>query len=509
MTPPDSPRVGPSDSRWESLSDSRRERLPDSLRDAELSPLWRAVHERLSSGRTVRVVRVGPLDEAQRSRLADLLGRTRLPGEYERITLAELDAALLEVCGRDSRAVVAELVGPLDDQAARRKRHTDEVTELWRWLAEHEVVAARPELAEWAAQVRRNGLVDGSVSRTRELLGDALRVLAGLPEGGLPENGLPEGGLSGAGLPEGGLPEGGIPLPVLAERELRDPHALDGDTRAAGLVLRALAVLHGVPVPEYAEQRRELWERAGVAEDELSGTVLVSGPVLGGQGTAARLLRVGREDGQAVALTPAQLRDGDRESGVQGGGIVPAEGVTEVYVVENPAVLTLALRRFGSRCPPMVCVSGWPNSAAILLLRELAAHGVIPRYHGDFDGEGLRITAHLVERVGARPWRMFAADYLAALAGSDNAGSNEAGSDGAGSDGAGSDGAGSDGAASSGGESRRGGPATGSVPDTPWDPELAATVREHGVAVPEERVAEALLEELARAAVSLPPSPMG
>ncbi|SDJ88379.1 TIGR02679 family protein [Actinopolyspora mzabensis] len=490
MSLPDSPRTGP--------PDSPRERLPDSLRDAELTPLWRAVHERLSSGRTVRGVRVGPLDEAQRSRLADLLGRTRLPGEYERIALAELDAALREVCGRDSRAVVAELVGPLDDQAARRKRHTDEVTELWRWLAEHEVVAARPELAEWVAQVRRGGLVDGSVSRTRELLGDALRVLAGLPEGGLPESGL-----SGAGLP----------LPVLAERELRDPHALDADTRMAGLVLRALAVLHGVPVPEYAEQRRELWERAGVAEDELSATVLVAGPLLGGHGTAARMLRVGREDGCAVALTLAQLRAGDQGGGFHGGGaqdggIVPAEGVTEVYVVENPAVLTLALRRFGSCCPPMVCVSGWPNSAAILLLRELAAHGVLARYHGDFDGEGLRIIGHLVERVGVRPWRMTAADYLAALAGSGRADSEGAGSDGAGSDGAGSEGAASDGTGSAAAGSRRGGPATGSVPDTPWDPELAAAVREHGVAAPEERVAETLLDELAGKAASPPSSPM-
>ncbi|GAB3546983.1 uncharacterized protein (TIGR02679 family) [Actinopolyspora lacussalsi] len=461
MSPPDSERGD--------RPDSPRESLPDSLRDAELTPLWRAVHERLSSGRTVRGVRVGPLDETQRSRLADLLGRTRLPGEYERIALAELDAVLREVCGRDSRAVVAELVGPLDDQAARRKRHTDEVTELWRWLTEHEVVAARPELAEWVAQVRRSGLVDGSVSRTRELLGDALRVLARLPEAG-------------------------IPLPVLAEGELHDPHALDADTRVAGLVLRALAVLHGLPVPEYAEQRRELWERAGVAEDELSATVLVAGPVLGGQGTAARMLRVAAEDGCAVALTLAQLRGGAQGGGVQGGGIVPAEDVTEVYVVENPAVLTLALLRFGSRCPPMVCVSGWPNSAAILLLRELTAHGVIPRYHGDFDGEGLRITGHLVERVGVRPWRMFAADYLAAPAGSS---------------GAGSDGAGSDGTASGGAGSRRGGPATGSVPDTPWEPELAAAVREHGVAVPEERLAETLLDELAGKAASLPSSPMG
>ncbi|WP_211210297.1 TIGR02679 family protein [Actinopolyspora halophila] len=404
--------------------------LPDSLRAPELAPLWRAVHERLSSGRPVRGVRMGPLDEAQRSAPADLLGTPRRPAEYARFRLDELDVVLHEVCGRDARSVVAELVGPLDDQAARRERHTGEVAELWRWPAEHEVVAVHTALDEWVAQLRRNGLVDGSVSRTRELLEEALRVL-------------------------GQLPADGVPLPVLADRELRDPHALAGDTRVAGLVLRALAVLYGVPAPEYAEQRRELWERAGVVADELSATVLVAGPVLGGHGTAARMLRVGIEGGFAVALTLAQLRAG----GLHDDGSA-AEGVPEVYVVENPAVLGSALRRFGARRPPMACVSGWSNSAAILLLRELGTRGARLHYHGDFDGEGLRMAGHLVERVGARSWRMSAAEYLAAVGESAGSASesNETGS--------------------------RTGSAAGVVPDTLRDPVLAATVREHGWAFP-------------------------
>ncbi|MEV0302246.1 DUF2399 domain-containing protein [Streptomyces prasinus] len=36
--------------------------------------------------------------------------------------------------------------------------------------------------------------------------------------------------------------------------------------------------------------------------------------------------------------------------------------------MENPSILALAVRSFGPDCPPLVCTSGWPNSAAIHLL---------------------------------------------------------------------------------------------------------------------------------------------
>lgn len=78
-------------------------------------------------------------------------------------------------------------------------------------------------------------------------------------------------------------------------------------------------------------------------------------------------------------------------------------------MVENPSFLALALRRFGPDCPPLVCTSGKPNSAAIQLLRLLIDRGAALRYHGDFDGEGIRwpsVTLQKPERV------LEAASYL-------------------------------------------------------------------------------------------------
>jgi uncharacterized protein (TIGR02679 family) len=389
-----------------------------------LAPLWRAVHLRLSSGRAVSRVRVGPLDDGQRAALADLLGLDRLPPVHATVSLAVLDELLLASVGAGVRDVVADLVGPVDNRAERRARADAERTELWDWLAGHDVVVGQPVLGDWVSDVRRAGLVGGSVAGTRADLERALLVLANLPAPG-------------------------TPLPAFADVVLHDPHALDEGTRCAGLVLRALATIYDVEPASDAQERRALWERAGVTADELSSVVLAAGLRLTGDDVGSRILRLSADSGQACALTLGQVRS-----------MKPADAPDVVRVFENPSVLALAVARFGDRCPPVVCTSGWPNCAGVLLLRTLAAAGSMLLYHGDFDGEGLRIAAHLMVRTGAVPWRLGTGDYLAALAATPS------------------------------------GPAVGRVTDAPWDADLAAAMRRHDVAVPEERVAATLLDDV-------------
>jgi uncharacterized protein (TIGR02679 family) len=296
---------------------------------------------------------------------------------------------------------------------------------LWDWLDHHPVVAAQPVLLDWAESVRRAGLIGGSVASTREVLDRVLGVIAQLP---------------GAGEP----------LPVLAERTLHDTHALDDGTRCGTLVLRALASIYELPVPRDVSERRRLWERAGIADDELSSVVLAAGFRPTGPGVAGALLRLCSDAGQAAALTLGQIR-----ATTWSGGLPDT-----VWVFENPSVVALALRRFGTSCPPMVCTSGWPNSAGILLLRGLAAAGCELRYHGDFDGEGIRIAANVLSRTGALPWHMAASDYVAAVA------------------------------------RQPSGPEVGRVTAAPWDAHLADEMLRLGVTISEERVADALIDEL-------------
>jgi uncharacterized protein (TIGR02679 family) len=391
-----------------------------------LSPLWRAAHERLSSGRSVSRIRVGPLTEEQRIALADLLGMDRLPPERASVAVTKLDQVLAET-GESLRDVVTRLVGPIEDRAGRRAAAAAERAGLWTWLSEHPMVTAQPALLDWVEFVRRTGLIGGSVARTRTTLEQVLRVLAELPATG-------------------------VPLPVLAERTLRDSHALDDGTRCSALVLRALAAIYEAPVPSDVTQRRQLWERAGVADDELSSVVLVAGLRPAGPGLVSAILRLCADAGQVAALTLGQVRTTTWPAGLP----------EVVWVFENPSIVAMAVARFGTRCPPLVCTSGWPNSAGILLLRGLSSAGCELRYHGDFDGEGIRIAANVASRTGARPWRMSTADYLAAL------------------------------------NPDATGPTTGRVTDAPWDAELANHMREHDITVSEERVAELLMEELDR-----------
>jgi uncharacterized protein (TIGR02679 family) len=221
------------------------------------------------------------------------------------------------------------------------------------------------------------------------------------------------------------------------------------------LVLRALAVIYQAAPPTDAEQRRALWHRAGIADDELSSTVLCAGLRFDGTDVVSRVLAACADAGQAAVLTLQQLR----------GDSAPNQAPDRVWIVENPSIVALALRRFGPRCPPLVCTAGWPSGAGVLLLRTLRAAGAELRYHGDFDGEGLRIAAHIIARTGARPWRMSSADYLAAV---------------------------SD------------GPPVGQVTAVPWDADLAAHLIASGSTVSEERVAATLLDDMAAGTVGGP-----
>ncbi|AHH20231.1 TIGR02679 family protein [Nocardia nova SH22a] len=391
---------------------------------ADLMTVWRALHHRLGSGTAVTSVRIGPMNTAEREALADLLGMATLSAEICTIRVDRLDSALTEAVGMTARQVAERLVGPIENRSAARAEQAAQRRELWDWLETHPVVLAQPALVEWARAMRRAGIVGGSVDKTRDFLADALAVLRAIPAAG-------------------------VSLPVFAEQTARDPHALDNGTRLHAAVFRALAIIHDCDVPGDAVGMRGLWEMAGIADDELSSTVLVAGLWVTAPGSVLEgVLRVCVAAGSAASLTLQQIRGADRLT------VVPEV----VRVVENPSVLATALQRFGPSCPPMVCTAGWPSSAGIRLLDLLAAAGARLEYHGDFDGEGLRIAAHVIARTGAHPWRMGAADYLASVG--------------------------------------QVGPPVGRVSEAPWDSDLAAHMRHTGVSVPEERVVGILLDEL-------------
>lgn len=359
---------------------------------SELRFLWQAVWDRMSSGRPVSTVRLRGLTEPQRSALADLLGLDRLPPADFTVPLTKLG---------DVRAQVERIIGPLEDRAAAREAARLARQRFRDWITAHPVVRAEPVLKDWALTTRAD----------EETMRAALNVLSALPSDGRQ-------------------------LSVFAADVCDDTHALDEGTRLSTVVVQALAALHDEP-----PDRRARWEQAGISCDALSTTVLTAGLRPPGTDPLSASLNLMSGAGQACVVTLAQLTSYPLKLGT-------------VHVVENPSVLSTALQRFGAGCPPLVTTSGWPSSAAMMLLRQAAQ----VRYHGDFDGPGLRIAAHVLAHTNAVPWRMSTADYLAAV--------------------------------------RPGRPKPGRVTDAPWDPDLADALRQNDLTVSEEHVIDTLMSDL-------------
>lgn len=248
------------------------------------------------------------------------------------------------------------------------------------------------------------------------------------------------------------LPAPAEPLAGFAARLFGDAHALDPGSPLATLAVRAAAVLGGVTgFEDDAESRREAWASVGVLCDELSTPALALNlPALADTPTA-RLLRAARADAEPVHLSLRHLSLWPLSTD-------PALHDLAVFVCENPTIVALAARRLGARCAPLVCVNGQFATPAKTLLRQLVAAGARLRYHGDFDVGGLTIGRRVIGVHGATPWRFGVADYLAAPKGKPIA--------------------------------------ADTIPDSPWDHDLAAAMRRERRAVHEEALAESLLTDL-------------
>jgi uncharacterized protein (TIGR02679 family) len=371
-----------------------------------------------------RVGLTAATDEERRV-VIGLTGRHRSP-ETTRlsVSLGELDAGLRRGRGEGLCEVLTRLGGPLRDRPAEAAAEA-----AARDAALTTMTSARHEAEGWYERWRGELVADGTVTRLvrrgePHLLAQATSVLEAIPATG-------------------------VPLPMLAEQVTGDPKALSGGT-LAHLVLRALALREQCEPPETAEQRRALWDTAGVVVDDLASQVLVLNLRAAGDGLGEWLSQAARL-GVPLRLTLQQIT-----------ALPVVPQVPEVFVCENPAVLRQTTAQLGHRSAPLICTEGVPSLACWRLLESVAAAGARIRWRNDFDWSGLRITTSAIERLGATPWQMSAADFLAALTLGDT-------------------------------EPLRGTPA-----ESPWDPALARALSSAGRSIMEERLVPILLTDLGR-----------
>ncbi|MDQ1033030.1 hypothetical protein QF035_010612 [Streptomyces umbrinus] len=399
--------------------------------------------------------------EAERRTVIGITGRYR-PETAQRLAvpLRDLDAYLHDRYGTGLLTTLGRLNGPLRDRPAERADE-DARREQALTSARSSLLAGQAWFAAWLERIAADGTLTRLVRRgDAPLLDAAVRVLERLPgildrlPGDLDRRNPARGPGDQGRAP--GPAAGVLPLPVLAEWATGDTKALVPGAPLEQLVLRALAQRGGSSsvvsvVPRDRAGRRALWESAGAIADDLASQVLVLNIGAQGSSVVCDWLRDAADFGIPFRLTLHQLATAP---------VVPA--ARTIFVCENPAVLRAAAGEFEDTGAALVCTEGVPSAACHKLLGDAVRAGARLHWRADFDWAGLRITAGAVARHGARPWRMTAADYTAAL---------------------------------SEGEST---PLAGSPAASPWDPELACAMAESGSTVMEERLLPALLSDLTR-----------
>jgi len=433
--------------------------LPDPLRAYLgapcLAPMWAAARARLE-GNELKVSGTLTLtiDEAGADHLSGLLGAPVRRGAAGtiRLPLARLDGALRASMGaRGLLSVLAELTGgPLTNRRAQASASDAARADLLMSL-EEQLDAAGLGGAGWAGPWLAGVRATGQLTRAGATAGVAIQRAVAVLGALAAVQPLADTDLSAL--------RAGAPVPATFELgELATiccggAHGLDPGEAATALVLRALAAAYGQGVPASASGRRALWLTAGVAPDAVSGTVLLWGLRPPGHGPWAAMMGARADQGLVTHVTLQEWR------AAAAGEPWAAPGQV-VFACENPQVLQAAAR--AGVLGPLCCTSGNPATVALAALDALVTAGVIVRYHGDFDVEGVAIARRLFAR-GVQPWRFGADDYTRAVA-------------------------------TSGGQSAL--TLTGEVGSTPWDARLRTEMNACRVAVHEEALLSVLLGDL-------------
>ena len=495
--------------------------------------LRQRVRERLArggGGRLAGVVQLRDPDADERMAAMRLVGAPRRPGHSVRVDLGAVEDLLRRGVWPEGLAdAVVTLTGPvvdrLDQQASARAAWDDAEGAFAPALRVH------PSLAgwwtRWCAAGNLKRAARSELARRTSLIPD-VAVSARAGEAPAEETAATSSPASIARLLAAdaaaclvALPSAGEPLPLFARRVLGDAHGLDVSRPLGRLALSAISAILAASRSEQSVDdgaaggstavesaggdgeipgehvafddsigARELWAAVGVLLSSVASTVLclgvpgrggpspsVSEPVLVVVADAtATALGAWRAAAIPVVLTLDQVRSG---------GVAALPPGEVVHVCENPSVVEVvaseALRRraanrarpsSGQPRPVLVCTSGQPGAAVLELLRVLTGEGAGLRYHGDFDWAGLRIAATLATRHPWEPWRFGAADYVAAVRAHEEVGA--------------------------GAEEypRRMLALRGPESSSPWDPDLAESMRRHGLAIEEEEVVDQLVADL-------------
>ncbi len=411
------------------MSDVDQEKVRRLLGTEPLQPLIRKLDRRLAKKPEIQghVTLKDPPPET-REAVTALLGLP--PGRTGslRVSLTRLEQTVRDSGAADSLSAAVETVLGRRPQhpAIENRKLQAEWRSAWRVIQRPDEMST--ETMDYLRQICASGVLRratrGCIEEARVLLRSIAACMTALPR------------------------RDPQPLPIFAAEVLGDSHALDADRPIYSLLLRTIGKTNGLAVT--SQNHRRIWSAVNLIQDELSSTTLVLNLPVDGEGLLGSMLAQHAAAGQPCRLTFSQLRQHS---------LVFADPAPIIYVCENPSVLAAAASQLGKHSRPLLCIEGQPSHASAKLLTICRNANVQLEYHGDFDRPGLQITAQILHRFGAQPWRMSKLDYLRHV-------------------------------------SRSRLTFEGAVPSTHWEPGLADTIGHHQKKLLEETVIDDLLKDL-------------
>lgn len=351
----------------------------------------------------------------ERRELASFLGKAPFQGETLKVRLRDVDATLRRsgfactlpdvlrefrpeqplITRKEQRTIHATHQTDFREALQSILAHVDEDTQAYLWLTQGQ------HGIEWLYARNKNSSQDEQEQQL-SVIQSLVHALNALPSLDKPER-----------------------LALFAQRISGDPHALDTNTSAGRLFLLALSDLtktskaayqdeqdEDIPLPSQDRiQELRLYAGVGIRVDTISSYVAVFHlfEAIDHQGRTDALAYAGRN---RVLLLPLRQI-------VAWQAIVPAQHA--LYVCENPQVFEeiVEQQRGEGTLPTVICTSGWPSVAALLLLDVLLAQSTdnVLYYSGDFDIKGLQIAAYLIARYPGHChlWRFDSDAYAVAL----------------------------------------------------------------------------------------------
>jgi uncharacterized protein (TIGR02679 family) len=336
--------------------------------DADLTPLWQAIHDRLSTGTdpagiatvtvpaptpgTVAALRSWLDTPAQRRQ-----GRTSVPHTPKGLKVPL--APLLKALGLPEHGLQPLVERAVGRDVVNRKERRFTTAQLRQDLKDY-TAARLPHLPRLQARLAV-GADEDTASDTRRLTDALASITRQLPH--RPPRTLAK----------------------LAHDHAGDPHYFDLATLPGQRLVAAVAELAGRPEPTRPDHVRALLADHGILADRLWATVLLHGVRATGDGPIDRRLN--------EATTPVALNLLDLT------GTPPRLAPEPLTVVENPSVLEAAMERASTQ--PMACTSGQLRAVDHALLQLAVDQGIPLYYAGDLDAAGIQIAATVRQLYGA------------------------------------------------------------------------------------------------------------